>query len=55
MEAAGGEAFEARFVEVMNDDFNTPEAYSVLFDMAREVNRLKSEDGGGECAGFSPA
>ena len=42
--AAGGEAFEARFVEVMNDDFNTPEAYSVLFDMAREVNRLKSED-----------
>ncbi len=28
----------------MNDDFNTPEAYSVLFDMAREVNRLKGED-----------
>ncbi len=23
---------------------NTPEAYSVLFDMAREVSRLKSED-----------
>ena len=33
---AGGEAFEARFIEAMNDDFNTPEAYSVLFDMARE-------------------
>ncbi|EKS1844037.1 cysteine--tRNA ligase [Cronobacter muytjensii] len=42
--AAGGEAFEARFIEAMNDDFNTPEAYSVLFDMAREVNRLKAED-----------
>ncbi|RAN85958.1 cysteine--tRNA ligase, partial [Bacillus sp. SRB_28] len=41
---AGGEAFEARFVEAMDDDFNTPEAYSVLFDMAREVNRLKTED-----------
>ncbi|ALB61992.1 Cysteinyl-tRNA synthetase [Cronobacter condimenti 1330] len=41
---AGGEAFETRFVEAMNDDFNTPEAYSVLFDMAREVNRLKAED-----------
>jgi cysteinyl-tRNA synthetase len=27
----------------MDDDFNTPEAYSVLFDLAREVNRLKSE------------
>lgn len=41
---AGGDPFEARFREAMDDDFNTPEAYSVLFDMAREVNRLKSED-----------
>ncbi|OON34759.1 cysteine--tRNA ligase [Izhakiella australiensis] len=41
---AGGEAFEARFREAMDDDFNTPEAYSVLFDLAREVNRLKGED-----------
>ncbi|CAQ83092.1 MULTISPECIES: cysteine--tRNA ligase [Photorhabdus] len=41
---AGGEVFEARFIEAMNDDFNTPEAYSVLFDMAREINCLKSED-----------
>ncbi|GAL05376.1 cysteine--tRNA ligase [Photobacterium aphoticum] len=42
--AAGGEAFIARFTEAMDDDFNTPEAYSVLFDMAREINRLKNED-----------
>lgn len=42
--AASGEAFKARFVEAMNDDFNTPEAYSVLFDMVREINRLKAED-----------
>ncbi|PWW08178.1 cysteine--tRNA ligase [Mangrovibacter plantisponsor] len=42
--AAGGEVFKARFCEAMDDDFNTPEAYSVLFDMAREVNRLKGED-----------
>ncbi|MGG8980442.1 DALR domain-containing protein, partial [Escherichia coli] len=41
---AGGEAFEARFIEAMDDDFNAPEAYSVLFDMAREVNHLKAED-----------
>ncbi|MDC9587892.1 cysteine--tRNA ligase [Xenorhabdus sp. XENO-10] len=41
---AGGEAFEARFTEAMNDDFNTPEAYSVLFDIARELNSLKTED-----------
>ncbi|GKW04858.1 cysteine--tRNA ligase [Pectobacterium odoriferum] len=42
--AHGGDEFEARFREAMDDDFNTPEAYSVLFDMAREVNRLKTED-----------
>lgn len=44
-----------RFIEAMDDDFNTPEAYSVLFDMAREANRLKAEDGSGECNGISPA
>ncbi|MBG6248557.1 MULTISPECIES: cysteine--tRNA ligase [Symbiopectobacterium] len=42
--AQGGDAFETRFRAAMDDDFNTPEAYSVLFDMAREVNRLKAED-----------
>ncbi|MBS0848916.1 cysteine--tRNA ligase [Citrobacter sp. JGM124] len=42
--AAGGEAYVARFCEAMDDDFNTPEAYSVLFDMAREINRLKVEN-----------
>lgn len=41
---AGGEEFVARFSAAMNDDFNTPEAYSVLFDMAREVNCLKTVD-----------
>ncbi|WP_130834284.1 cysteine--tRNA ligase [[Erwinia] mediterraneensis] len=44
VQAAGGEEFEVRFRAAMDDDFNTPEAYSVLFDMAREVNRLKSVD-----------
>ncbi|CAM3514768.1 cysteine--tRNA ligase [Rouxiella silvae] len=43
-EPAGGEAFEARFRAAMDDDFNTPEAYSVLFDMARDINRLKAEN-----------
>jgi cysteinyl-tRNA synthetase len=28
----------------MDDDFNTPEALAVLFDLAREVNRLRSQD-----------
>ncbi|BCQ33775.1 cysteine--tRNA ligase [Erwinia rhapontici] len=43
-EVAGGEEFEARFRAAMDDDFNTPEAYSALFDLAREVNRLKDSD-----------
>lgn len=41
---AGGHQYVARFEAAMNDDFNTPEAYSVLFDMAREINRLRADD-----------
>ena len=33
----------ARFLAAMDDDFNTPEALAVLFDLAREVNRLRRE------------
>lgn len=33
-----------RFCMAMNDDFNTPEAYSVLFDLASEINKAKAED-----------
>jgi len=32
-----------RFAEAMDDDFNTPEALAVLFDLAREVGRGRSE------------
>jgi len=35
------------FNEAMNDDFNTREAIAVLFDMAREVNRLKRDGDAG--------
>ena len=41
---AGGEAFEARFAAAMDDDFNSPEACAVLFELAREVNRLRDTD-----------
>lgn len=34
------EAFE----KAMDDDFNTPEAYSVLFEIAKEINKAKSSD-----------
>ena len=32
----------ARFKEAMDDDFNTPEAMAVLFDLANELNKSKS-------------
>ncbi|ABO24377.1 cysteine--tRNA ligase [Shewanella loihica] len=44
VEAAPASEYVAKFKEAMDDDFNTPEAYSVLFDMAREINRLKVDD-----------
>ncbi|GIU17551.1 cysteine--tRNA ligase [Shewanella sp. MBTL60-007] len=44
VEAAPAEEFVAKFKLAMDDDFNTPEAYSVLFDMVREINRLKATD-----------
>jgi cysteinyl-tRNA synthetase len=40
---AGGEDCVARFHEAMEDDFNTPEALAVMFDLAREINRVRGE------------
>ncbi|HAL67721.1 MAG TPA: cysteine--tRNA ligase [Pseudomonas sp.] len=42
--ASGGEAFVERFTAAMNDDFGTPEACAVLFDLVREINRLRESD-----------
>jgi len=36
-------AYQQRFVEAMDDDFNTPQAVATLFDLAREINRLRDE------------
>ena len=33
--------FEKRFLNAMDDDFNTPEALAVLFDLVKEINKLK--------------
>lgn len=33
-----------KFKQAMDDDFNTPEALAVLFDLANQVNRLRDED-----------
>lgn len=42
--ASGGDAFVERFTAAMNDDFGTPEACAVLFDLVREINRLRESD-----------
>ena len=33
--------YESQFMAVMNDDFNTPKAMAVLFELAKEVNKTK--------------
>ncbi|RLA02231.1 MAG: cysteine--tRNA ligase [Gammaproteobacteria bacterium] len=39
-----GIEYEARFIAAMDDDFNTPEAIAVLFELAKEINQLKKTD-----------
>ncbi len=34
------EEYKRKFIEAMDDDFNTPVAISVLFDLSREVNQI---------------
>jgi cysteinyl-tRNA synthetase len=52
-EVAGGSdlevGYEQRFQAAMNDDFNTPEALAVLFELTRAMNRAR-EQGDGEPA-----
>lgn len=36
--------FETRFQNAMNDDFNTPIAFSILFELARDINREKGHN-----------
>ena len=43
-EPAQSMAFRARFHAAMDDDFNTPGALAVLFDLVREINRVRGED-----------
>lgn len=35
--------YKERFHKAMQDDFNTPEALAVLFDIAKELNQVKGE------------
>jgi cysteinyl-tRNA synthetase len=38
--------YRRRFHEAMDDDFNSPVAISVLFDLARDINRLREAGSG---------
>ena len=40
--------FRKRFLEAMDDDFNAPQAIAVIFDLARDINRLRND-------GYDPA
>jgi cysteinyl-tRNA synthetase len=40
----GCESYVETFKAAMDDDFNTPEALPVLFELAKEINRIKDTD-----------
>ena len=42
-EVTGEDAYTPRFEQAMNDDFNTPEAIAVLFDLATHINRARDQ------------
>lgn len=44
IEAPATGVWQSRFEEAMNDDFNTPEALAALFDLSKEINRLKNDE-----------
>ncbi len=37
------EPYRKRFIEAMDDDFNTPQALATAFDLARDINRASDE------------
>lgn len=39
-------AFRVRFNEAMDDDFNTPEALAVMYDIVREMNKVRGASPG---------
>lgn len=43
LKAEGEDEYTKRFTELMDDDFNTPGAMSVLFDLAKAVNKESGE------------
>jgi cysteinyl-tRNA synthetase len=46
VEVPADSEYQQRFEQAMNDDFNTASAIAVMFDLARDINRAKSEQQG---------
>ena len=44
VEAVVGSEYEERFFSSMDDDFNTPETLAALFELVRELNKVRAED-----------
>ena len=42
-EAGAAAAYEEKFQAAMDDDFNTPGAIAVLFELARDINKLRED------------
>lgn len=43
-DAVQNSIYEKKFIEAMDDDFNAPIAFSVLFEIAHEIQRLRDKD-----------
>ena len=39
-----GKEYQEKFHAAMDDDFNTPDALAVLFELARDINRIREQD-----------
>ena len=50
VEVAADSEYQKRFEQALNDDFNTASAIAVMFDLARDINRAKSEQQGAQHA-----
>jgi cysteinyl-tRNA synthetase len=46
VEISADSEYQQRFEQALNDDFNTASAIAVMFDLARDINRAKSEQQG---------
>jgi cysteinyl-tRNA synthetase len=54
-EGGAAAAYEAKFQATMNDDFNTPGALAVLFELARDINKLREDNGAAAAAPLGAA